>query len=275
MSPSGVHRMVGAREWRAVHPRVYALTGAGACWEQSLLAACFWGGEPTVASHRAAAGLWDLAGIEPGALEIATIRHRSSFLVTVHRVRELPDTDVTVRRGIPATTVARTLFDLGSVCSAAEVEAAMDDALNRRLTTLAAVRARFRALGGRGRSGTSALRAALEARADGSAPPQSVLETRLCRLAREAGLPAPIPQFKVFDRGHFIGRVDFAYPAARLSIEVDGYRHHAGYAAWSHDRRRRNNLLAAGWQVFHVTWDDLVRNPHQVTSQMRRLLGRI
>jgi hypothetical protein len=33
-----------------------------------------------------------------------------------------------------------------------------------------------------------------------------------------AGLPAPVPQFDVYAGGEFLGRVDFAWPEARLIV---------------------------------------------------------
>jgi hypothetical protein len=89
------------------------------------------------------------------------------------------------------------------------------------------------------------LRAILDERSRRSVP-ERVVETRFLRLVKEAGLPLPTPQLKVFDGGRFLARVDFAYPEAKVAIEVDGYRYHSGYAAWNHDRQRRNGLIAAG-----------------------------
>ena len=104
------------------------------------------------------------------------------------------------------------------------------------------------------------LRSFLEART-GVAVPESPLETRFLRLLRRAGLPKPIAQLEIRDRGRLIARVDFAYPEARLAIEVDGYRWHAGRARWEHDLRRRNAITAFGWRVVHVTSTDLDERP--------------
>jgi hypothetical protein len=47
------------------------------------------------------------------------------------------------------------------------------------------------------------------------------METLLARALRQNGLPAPVPQFEIFDQGRFVARVDFAYPDERIVIEYD------------------------------------------------------
>lgn len=64
-----------------------------------------------------------------------------------------------------------------------------------------------------------------------------------------AGLPTPVPQFRVFDDEGFVARVDRAF--------LD-------------DRRRLNRLVAAGWVVLHVTTEDL-RHPEGLLARLRAL----
>lgn len=49
-------------------------------------------------------------------------------------------------------------------------------------------------------------------------------------------------------------RLDYAWPPARLAVEVDGYASHAGLEAFGYDRERQNALVLAGWTVLRFTW---------------------
>ena len=67
-------------------------------------------------------------------------------------------------------------------------------------------------------------------------------------------------------------RVDFAYPAARVAIEADGFRWHSSRQQWDRDRARRNALTAMGWTVLNVTWAELRDNPDAVINTISALL---
>lgn len=90
---------------------------------------------------------------------------------------------------------------------------------------------------------------------------------------RRAGLPEPVRQHTIYDRGRFVARVDFAYPHAKLAIEADGYRYHSGRARFESDRARLNALTALGWRVIHVTWAQLHDEPDQVIAQIAGMLA--
>lgn len=85
------------------------------------------------------------------------------------------------------------------------------------------------------------------------------------------GLPAPVPQFVVRHSGHFVARVDPAYPDRRLAIEYDG-QWHADLGQLRRDRQRMNRLLTAGWRVVHVTARDLPQLT-EVVRDIRQLLA--
>src|SRR5207249_2080176 len=142
----------------------------------------------------------------------------------------------------------RTIIDLAAVISGETLEEALDVALQRRLTSLSRVRWRLADLGRHGRPGIAMLRRLIAARSGVEAVPESVIETRFSRLLRRAGLPAPVRQYHVRDRGRLVARVDFAYPDARLAIEVEGFRWHSGRARWERDLGRRNELTELGWR---------------------------
>ena len=258
------HRLRAGR-WERCSRDVLRLAGVPPSWKQSLLAACLAWGALAVASHRAAATLWRLAGLEPGIIEL-TVPHRWDRAVPgiVHR-NVLERRDATVVDAIPVTTPARTLIDLAAVASMHAVEEALDDALHRRLVTIPRLRLRLRG-DQRGRSGAGVMRALLEQRAPSAPPPESVFETRLLRVLRRARLPDPVPQYRVRSGGRTVAVVDFAYPDVKLAIEADSFRWHSDRADWERDRARRNALTLLGWRIIHVTWPDLARSERLIAS---------
>jgi very-short-patch-repair endonuclease len=92
-----------------------------------------------------------------------------------------------------------------------------------------------------------------------------MLESLMDRLLRRHGIPRPERQYEVAG-GRY--RLDYAWPAARLAVEVDGYGHHSDLEAFRHDRRRQNDLVLAGWTVLRFSHDDVLRRPAQVAAQI-------
>jgi very-short-patch-repair endonuclease len=65
---------------------------------------------------------------------------------------------------------------------------------------------------------------------------------------------------------------DFLWPRQRLVVELDGYRAHAGRAAFEADRARDVELKALGYDVLRLTWRQVTVAPADVASAVRRLL---
>lgn len=68
-------------------------------------------------------------------------------------------------------------------------------------------------------------------------------------------------------------RLDFAWPEAKVAVEVDGREFHTGSDAFESDRERLRHLTAAGWKVLPVTWSVLTRTPASFLSELHSLLG--
>lgn len=270
-----IQRRVTVGRWEELFPGVFRIAGTPPSWRQSLIAACFAWGDGATSSHRAAAALWKLSGLDPGLPEVTVPRGRArrhAAGIIVHRSPPLPPGDVTRVGAIPVTTVARTLIDLASVVPREVLEEALDDALRRRLVSLARLHWRLSELSRCGRPGIVVIRSLIAARDPASAVPESVFETRLLRVMKEARLPRPTLQHRVRHDGRVVAVVDFAFPAARLAVEADGYRWHSGRVRWEHDLARRNALTSAGWRIIHVTWTDLATNPAALLQRIERVL---
>ncbi len=217
------------------------------------------------AGMRSAARLWGLWP-DTEAVEVVVPRGVMATLTgaTVHWTSNLPET--TVRHGIPLTTPPYTLVRLGAVASRADLEDVVSRALSSRLVSVRALEAALERISGPGVRGTRVLKSILREWGLGVRPPDSVLETRMLTLLHRFKLPQVEFQHVVRSQGRFLARVDFAYPALRLAIEVDGHAHHSRAADRERDARRRNRLSLAGWTVLVFTWAQVQREGHDVAA---------
>jgi very-short-patch-repair endonuclease len=71
----------------------------------------------------------------------------------------------------------------------------------------------------------------------------------------------------------FLGRVDKAWPARHVALEIDGYRYHSNARTFVHDRERGNRIVAAGWALLRTTPASLRDAPHQVISDVKAALA--
>ena len=268
----GIHHRLRTGRLVEVHPLVFRVAGAPQTHRAALWAAVLAVEPDGVVSHRAAAWLWGLLPREDAIVEVSVPRSRGPRLpgIVVHRSRDLVARHTTIREGIPVTNPLRTLVDLGAVCSRWIVEDALDRGLVDRRFTVAAVEWMRHEVARPGRRGCGVLRAVLDDRALGAAPPDGLLEPRMARLLRSYGLPPAVFQHPVPEAR---ARLDFAYPELRLGIEVDGYEVHGTPRAMTADHERHNRLVAAGWTVLRFTWEQVVRRPAEVAKAVRAALG--
>jgi hypothetical protein len=276
LTPTAVQWRLDSGRWERMHDSVYRVAGLPASYRQRNLAACLRIGPEAAVSHRAAAVLHELLRYREPPTEVTTTRLRSPELdgVVVHRLADLHPTWVADVDGIPVTTVARTLVDLGAVAALGTVEAALDRAVGLRKVALRDVRHAMIAVARQGRHGVGKIRRLLEARGV-AALPSGIFEARMASLLRNASLPPATPEHVVRDdHGGFVAIVDFAYPDVRLAIEVDGYEAHTGLRAFTSGHQRDRLLLDAGWEALHFTWDEVDAHAVAVATEIRRHLDR-
>jgi hypothetical protein len=248
--------------WLAVHRAVYRIAGTALTWRGSVLAACWATAGLVAASHRTAAALWDLPGGTRDLIEITCVREKRSFVpgLVVHESKVLSDDHVIEIDRMPVTRIEQTRLGLAAVVHPSIVEMAIDRALQRKLTILAELHEFVRCNGARGRNGIGVLRDLVRTLDPLIGVPESAMETRLKRLLRRHGLPPPVFQYVIRHDGHFIARVDAAYPELRIAIEFDSYEHHTGKLAIVRDNDRRNRLKRIRWQSVTFTAADLQRD---------------
>jgi very-short-patch-repair endonuclease len=189
--------------------------------------------------------------------------------IVVHRTC-LDPVDVAISRGIPITTPAKTLLDLGAVLSIDDVESALETGLRRGTVSLTRLHSQIERYGGPGHRGSAAVRALLSDRNKGYIPSESELEVRFFRIVRRARLPLPVRQKVIKHEGRFIARVDFAYPDRGLVIEVHGWKYHGAKNRWEHDHERGNELTLTGVRTLEYSWRDITKRPNYVLDGLRR-----
>ncbi|HLI57347.1 MAG TPA: type IV toxin-antitoxin system AbiEi family antitoxin domain-containing protein, partial [Actinomycetota bacterium] len=166
LGDNAVQYRVRSGRWQRCLPGVYLIVGTPGSWQQRLKAAELWAGDAAVVSHRAAAAVWRLDGIEPGTLELLTTSTRCNAPkgIILHRTKVLARRDWADYGGFRVTGLARTLFDLAGVVDPATFEAAAESALRRNRNLYGDLVARLDELGRQGRNGVAAVREFLAAR---------------------------------------------------------------------------------------------------------------
>lgn len=257
------HRVAEGRLYRVARG-VYAVgrpdLGRHGRWMAAVLSC----GSGAALSHASAAALWRIGPDDPHRIHVsipASLTRRRPGLM-VHRRAEL---SVTTHRGIPVTTPAATLVDLAATSTPAHVEAALAEADKRDLVDWEELHALV-ALMTR-KAGIPALRALLD---DGPALTDSVLERRFLALVRSAGLPRPRTQAQLGRH-----RVDFLWPELRLVVETDGLRYHRTPGQQGKDRRRDQELTAAGYTVLRFTHRQVTREAAATRATLLTVVRRL
>jgi predicted transcriptional regulator of viral defense system len=111
-----------------VHPGIYAVGHPCLTYEARWMAAVLACGDGAVLSHLDAAVLWKVYDSQRTKVHVTVLSRRTVPGLWIHRARRLHPNDVTVREGIPVTTVARTLVDLTDLLPRDRVLRAMREA---------------------------------------------------------------------------------------------------------------------------------------------------
>jgi hypothetical protein len=237
LTRSAISQRVNAGRLHPLYRGVYAVGHNRLSQEAQYMAAVLAAGEGAALSHLAAAKHWNIWRRKVTTIDVLTPgQRRARRGITIHRCRGLEPQDVTHHRGIPITTVPRTLIDLAEVLTAAQLaniihEAAFRNRFDDQATGDAITRAAGRPL--------SHLHAALQAHASGSAGTKSDLEDAFA----ETALGEPRINTKI--------EVDFYWPEHNLVVEIDGPGH-TRPRTQAEDARRDRALKHAGIDVVRI-----------------------
>jgi hypothetical protein len=257
-----IERRLG-RDLLPVHRGVYRVGHRAPSVEASYMAAVLAAGDGAAMSGRAAGYLERLVRGRAPRAEVTTTAHRLVPGVTVHRVRSLDPRETTLVRGIPVTSVPRTLVDLAPVLDDDDLARACHDADVLHGTTPQLIE---QVLERRPNApGANRLRRILT----GDSPVLlSQLERLFLAAVRHAHLPVPQT-----NRPAGASRVDCRWPEQRLTVELDSYRFHRTRHAWEQDREREREARARGDRHRRYTWTDVTAEPGPMLAELRRLLA--
>jgi len=241
---------------------VYRVGHGAPSLEAGYMAAVMACGEGAVLSGRAAGHLlYLLKGATPPP-EVTTPNDICVRGITTRRSRHLDPKDTATWRGIPTTTVPRTLVDLAAYLPIDSLARACHEAGVRHRTTPAMVEA---VLARRPNSpGAAKLRRVLRGDVHVTL---SKLERRFLDLLRETGLELPQTNRPAGGR-----RVDCRWSEHRLTVELDSYRYHHSRHAWEQDRRREREARSRGDEFRRYTYGDVFEDPELMLTELRALL---
>ena len=247
-----------------VHPGVYRVGHVAPSTEATYLAAVWACGDGALLCGRAAAHLLGLLRSRsmPPPPEVVVEGRRRVRGVRTTRSRVPLDPDAMTWRGIPVTTVARTIVDLAAVLSLDDLALVCHEAGVKHRTTPGQVKD---ALNRRSNAkGVTKLRPIFE----GDAPATlSRLEKGFRKLLTDANLPLP-----EFNRPAGGRRVDCRWDWVPLTVELDSYTFHNSRHAWEQDRRREREARARGDEFRRYTWGDVFEEPETLLQDLRPLL---
>jgi len=186
----------------------------------------------------------------------------------------LPPSDQAVERGLPVTTVPRTLADVGREWPVVDTVIAIDDALADGRTGLNELRAATLAQThwvGCGR----AARAVSLARVGAHSPHETL--TRLALIT--AGLPEPLLQQSVRVGTRVVGVLDMYWPEHGVFVECDGMVKYTdpwrgrspAEVAWQ-EKRRHDELLDLDLRGVRIAPEDLRAGWDAKVSRLQSLL---
>jgi very-short-patch-repair endonuclease len=226
-------------------------------------------GQGAVLSHPDAAALWRIYDGAGARVHVTVGSSRRVPGLWIHRARRLDPGDVTVKDGIPVTTVARTLVDLTDLLAPDRVLRAIREAEFLRLLDLDALSAAVQRSHGRRRLWV--LKEALVHHTPGQIV-RAELEHRFLELVRAAGLPAPETNVEV-RTGRRPYEIDCLWREQRVAVELDGRAAHALTTAFESDRRKDAALSAIGLRPLRFTWLRVTKEPDQVIAELAATLA--
>lgn len=265
---SMIGRRLASGAWQRLHSGVYGVAGCPSSRLTSLWAAILAAGDGAVITHETAALLHGAERLRPEPLTLTRPHgsHHRIEGVIVHQIDDLVDAHRTRWKGLPISTPARSVVELGATSSVEVVGLVADDLVRLRRTTYGRIAAVLGHVARPGKPGIEIVMAMLDERSDGYVPAQSELEGALFCTLDAGGLPRPVRQLPLPGRGPRPGIADGGYLDAQIVLEADGRRWHARVDAARRDRERDAQVVAAGWVPLRFVYEQIVGDPAGVCA---------
>ena len=221
-----IDNLVDTRKLISLHRGIYAAGYRPVGPRSREMAVVLLAGRRGALAGESSAGLWCMTRPWRGPVHALSAHSWKGDGFVIHRTRHLPPADVARHWGIPVTTPLRTLLDLSRILPLDALDAALAEALVRKLLTLEALEPRAKGK--------------LKQLLTTAAPTKSKLERDLRRILR-AYRPAATDQQRLRLRL----RWRLHWPGHRLVAELDGWLFH-GHGTLETDRER-DPCSPPGW----------------------------
>lgn len=274
LTKAALYRRVESGQLVRVLPTVLRDAAALPSFRANAQAALLWGGGDAAISHGTAGRLWGMDGCETSDihLTIPSPRRAPQRWVVTHRAELQPKERVRLGR-LYVTSPARTILDIAATTALNDLELVLESALRNGTLRVERIKNYLNERGMTGRRGAANLRSLLAERSGYQRATDSVLDTKVQRLLRDAGIRGfqVRPSLTLTDGSRV--EPDFFFPVQRVAIEAQGYRYHSGRAAWEKDVDRRGRLEENAITVVEVT-DHMVKHaPKSFLRRVERALG--
>lgn len=194
-----------------------------------------------------------------------------------HHRSDVSDADCMITDDLPHTKAARAVLEILATTDVTTALCVGNHFLHQGIATMQEIGdAADRAERWPGTLGVDALLLRLDGRIE------SVAETLFENLCFHNGVRGYVPQFEVCGGGSHLGRVDFAFPAHGVFVEIDGKGKYttlrradetAEDVLWREKTRQERICAATGWECIRFTWADLM-NPAATLKRLREALER-
>lgn len=246
-----------------VYRNVYLVNGAELTPLGRAVAGWLWSDRTAVVAGRSAAALLGSKWIDHDERAELTRTEAACNDIVIHRER-LRDDEVIMIGDIPATSPARTAFDVGRRPPFRRALAYVDALANATGVTAAEIDSV--ALHHKGARGVIQLRDVIDLMDGGAESPQET-HTRLVLI--EAGLQRPVTQIEEYNRwGAVFARIDMGWPEFKVGVEYDGPQHWTDPKQRSRDIDRYADLAALGWILIRVNAEMLYQRPWVIVERV-------
>jgi len=229
-------------------------------------------GPATVLSHGSAAlllGLWESG---PQAIHVIAPDQTGRKIpgIRTHYVPPPLGREAVAHERIPCTSPARVIVDLAGSVGDSSLRRTIEQAAVLQLLDVAEIDA---VLAGHRRRGSASLRAILEDwRRYSRMRLRSRMEAKLLPLLSQRGLPIPECNEKL-EVGSQSFEIDFLWRRQHLVVEADGGRFHDNPYAEARDLDRNRTLIAGGFRVLRLRWEELNDRPEATIARIEGLLN--
>jgi Protein of unknown function (DUF559) len=256
VAPRTISRWVQSARLVRVHAGVYAVGHAQHTAPARAMAAVLACDPGAFLSHDSAAALW---GVRPWPRipEVTCALERRRPGIRTHRTQTLTTTDVRKHRNIRVTSPSRTILDIQTRLTDAQLIRAINDLriakhlrqteLNRLLTDSPRVKALID---------------------PEEAPTRSPKEDEFLAFCHRYGLPRPRINVKL--HGH---EVDALFPDEKVIVEIDGWIFHNSRQSFEADRDRDADLAQYGYLTVRLTSERLANRPEHEAERLHTTLA--